>query len=120
MWKLGFSTRARTAILGWNGYINVCDCEKVASGKIAFDANKVPYTAVIRFRQDGDVFKPFKGGRKKLKEYFIDKKVQRRKRDFIPLLCDGNVVLAVIGLQVSDEIKVDKNTTTICEIRYEE
>ena len=62
--------------------------------------------AVIRFRRDGDVFTPCGGGTKKLKQYFIDRKVPSRLRDRIPLICRGNEVLVVVGMQISDGVKV--------------
>lgn len=61
--------------------------------------------AVLRFRRDGDVFAPFGGGQKKLKQYFIDIKLPKRLRDRIPLVCIGNEVLVVAGMQVSDKAK---------------
>ena len=66
--------------------------------------------AVLRFRRDGDTFKPFGGGTKKLKEYFIDKKIPLRLRDRIPLICRGNEVLIVVGYEISDTVKQTENT----------
>ena len=68
---------------------------------------------MIRFRRDGDVFTPYKGGTKKLKEYFIDEKVPKRFRSQIPLICAGNKVLCICGMEIADEIKVT-NTTNNC------
>ena len=73
--------------------------------------------AVLRFRRDGDMFCPFGGKRKKLKQYFIDKKIEKRKRDRIPLICKGGEVLVVVGVEVSDGAKqtdktVDKAVVT--------
>ncbi len=67
--------------------------------------------AVLRFRRDGDTFTPFGGGRKKLKQYLIDKKIPRRLRDRIPLVCRGGEVLAVVGVEISEMAKVTENTT---------
>ena len=66
--------------------------------------------AALRFRRDGDMFTPFGGGRKKLKQYFIDNKVPKRKRDRIPLICRGSEVLVVIGMQISDSVKQTAET----------
>lgn len=67
--------------------------------------------AVLRFRRDGDHFTPCGGKRKKLKQYFIDSKVPKRKRDRIPLICMGNEVLVVVGMQISDRVKHTEQTT---------
>ena len=57
-------------------------------------------------------------GSKKLKKYFIDKKIPREKRDEIPLLVDGENIVAIIGYEVSDKYKADKNTKNILNIHY--
>ncbi len=80
---------------------------------LKFDLAKIPKTAVIRTRKEGDTFKSFGGGTKKLKDYFIDKKIPSRERDFIPLLCDGKNVLLIFGIEISDIIKVDKSTERV-------
>lgn len=67
--------------------------------------------ATLRFRRDGDTFVPFGGGRKKLKQYFIDKKIPRRVRDRIPLVCRGSEVLVAVGVEISDAVKLTDATT---------
>lgn len=60
----------------------------------------------IRTRRDGDYFKPYNSGTKKLNDYFTDKKIPRLLRDEIPLLADGNRILCVFGIQISDDVKI--------------
>ncbi len=93
--------------------------ENPQKGKLIFDADKMPENAVIRFRREGDVFKPYKGKTKKLKDYFIDKKIPLRKRDFIPVIATGNEILLIADLEVSDKVKVDENTVEKYEFVYE-
>ena len=81
--------------------------------KLYYDADKVPKDAVWRFRNAGDIFEKFGGGTKKLKSYLIDKKIPSRLRDYIPVLCVGNEVYIISGVEISDKIKVDKNTKRI-------
>ena len=71
------------------------------------DYRKVPKTASWRFREDGDVFEKFGGGSKKLKSYFIDKKIPQRLRNFIPVLADGNEIYAIAGVEISEKVKVE-------------
>ncbi len=73
--------------------------------------------ATLRFRRDGDLFKPFGGGTKKLKSFFIDRKIPARHRDRIPLVCRGNEVLVVVGVEISDSVRVDGNTKNKLEIK---
>ncbi len=66
--------------------------------------------ATVRFRRDGDVFKPFGGKTKKLKQYFIDSKIPARLRDRIALVCRGSEVLVAVGVQISDSVRVCRDT----------
>ena len=81
------------------------------------DLNKIPKSAVIRFKKDGDLFTKFGGGTKPLGEYFTDLKIPLRARDYIPVIADKNDVLAIVGVAVSQKIKVDKTTFDIIEIK---
>ena len=84
------------------------------------DADRLPTTAKWRFRQEGDVFAPLGlGGTKKLKDYFIDKKIPQRMRDFIPVLAVENKILAVADVEIADELKVTENTRSFYKINYE-
>lgn len=82
-------------------------CTEMRGG--AVDLDKLD-GAVLRFRRDGDVFTPFGGKRKKLKQYFIDSKIPKRKRDRLPLVCRGNEVLVIVGVQISDRVKQTERT----------
>ncbi len=73
--------------------------------------------AVLRFRRDGDMFVPFGGKRKKLKQYFIDKKIPARVRDRLPLICRGNEVLVIAGVEISDGVKQTESTTVRAVVR---
>ena len=78
------------------------------------DAEKLPTNAAWRFRQEGDTFAPLGlGGSKKLKEYFIDKKIPQRMRNEIPVLAVGNKILAVADIEIADELKVTNETKTL-------
>ena len=74
------------------------------------DASKLPKKAEWRFRRDGDTFEKFGGGTKSLSDYLIDKKVPVRLRALTPVLAVGNEVLIIAGVEISEKLKVDKNT----------
>ncbi|MGN1208297.1 MAG: tRNA lysidine(34) synthetase TilS, partial [Christensenellales bacterium] len=82
------------------------------------DSEKLPTGCVIRTRKEGDVFTKFSGGTKKLKDYFIDKKIPQRLRSEIPLLCKGNEVYCILGVEISDKVKVDENTKSAYILSY--
>ncbi|MBQ8427313.1 MAG: tRNA lysidine(34) synthetase TilS [Clostridia bacterium] len=77
------------------------------------DADKLPKTAVIRTKRDGDMFTKFGGGTKSLGDYLTDKKIPLRVRDSLPVLADGKDILVIFGVAVSDKVKADANTTKL-------
>ena len=83
---------------------------RARKGRLRFDPNAVPDGAVLRYRREGDIFRPFGSGRKKLKEYLIDKKIPVRIRDKLPLLCYNEEVLAVCGVEISDRVRLSGGT----------
>lgn len=93
------------------------DLSAAARGVLTADADKIPSDAVIRFRREGDRFRPFGGGDKKLKDYLTDKKIPARQKDFIPLVCVGDRVLAVLGIEIGEEVKVSETTTKAAVMR---
>lgn len=73
----------------------------------------------IRNRRAGDKIVLFKDGRrKKLKSYWIDKKVPLSRRNKIPLLCADNEVAAIIGDRVAENYKVKNSTKRGLLISY--
>ena len=74
----------------------------------------------LRSRQPGDrIVIHSMGGRKKLKDYFIDRKVPRQVRDTVPLLASGSDILWILDDKgiVSDAAKATEanaHTITIC------
>ena len=77
------------------------------------DLKKIPQTAVVRYKKDGDVFVKFGGGSKSLGDYLTDKKVPLRTRNQLPLLANGKEVLVIFGIAVSDKLKADGQTTDL-------
>lgn len=80
------------------------------------DADKIPSTAVIRTKQEGDLFTKFGGGTKSLGDYFTDKKIPLRNRASIPLLANGSEILYIFDVAISDNVKVDDTTSTIIKL----
>lgn len=94
------------------GLIETITTRKFEVGKYThlIDASKLPKDAEWRFRKDGDMFEKFGGGTKSLSDYLIDKKVPVRLRAITPVLAVGNEILIIAGVEISNKLKVDKNT----------
>ncbi len=96
------------------------DVDKVSKDKFVkhFDFDKFQQDIVVRNRRDGDRFWPLGlSGKKKLKDFFIDCKVERRERDLIPLICHGKDIVWVVGYRISDKYKITDRTQQILSIR---
>jgi tRNA(Ile)-lysidine synthase len=84
------------------------------------DYDKISTCAVFRHRQAGDYLIINRAKQhKSLKEYLIDEKVPKEKRDDLYVLADGSHVIWVPGHRISEEYKVSEQTTTILEIQLE-
>lgn len=62
---------------------------------------KDPSAVVIRTRRPGDVIR-LKVGRKKVKDVFIDAKIDRRRRDHWPIVTEAGEVVWVVGLRKAE------------------
>ena len=82
-------------------------------GCLYLDGDKIPASAVFRTRRTGDMFQKFGGGTKKLKDYLIDKKIPLRERENCVVLADGRQILAIVGIEISQKVKVDKDSKII-------
>ncbi len=83
------------------------------------DYDRLTQPLVVRTRRDGDRFHPVNApGRRKLKEYFIDRKVDRTERYCIPLIAMGEEVLFVTGFSSSETAKITDGTEHMLKIEY--
>ncbi len=80
---------------------------------LKFDCSLIPDGAVLRTRRIGDRIKKFGGGTKSLGDFFTDKKIPLRLRDRLPVVASDSEILAVCGLEISENIKVTDKTETV-------
>lgn len=117
-----------------NGHIFEYDKLNIALEKDTFDRGNIEelvYTKwldydkiqglTLRNRQEGDyIVIDEKGSQKKLKDYFINEKIPREKRDDILLLADGSHIVWIIGYRISSYYKVSESTSQIIKVTYGE
>jgi tRNA(Ile)-lysidine synthase len=85
---------------------------------IYIDEDVIKGNLKVRNRRTGDRFKPFgMKGTKKLKDFFIDKKIPQRKRDGIPLLVDEDNIIWVVGYQTHGDYAITRYTRNIVELK---
>ncbi|QPJ63448.1 MAG: tRNA lysidine(34) synthetase TilS [Candidatus Nitronauta litoralis] len=98
---------------------------KIQSQKIEFnrvkpnqaflDLDSIGNKIEMRCYLPGDKFWPLgAGGRKKLKEWFIDRKIPKEARPQIPVLTDGSGnIIWVYGHQISETVKIQPETKRV-------
>ena len=93
---------------------------KKNSLKKFFNFDLIENFIVIRKRKDGDKMIPLgMKGTKKIKDIFIDAKVPKEQRDYIPIIEFDNNIAWLTGIKVSDEYKVNNNSKNILMISIE-
>lgn len=86
-----------------------------------FDYDTIKDTVLLRSRRSKDYFiGDALGGRRKLKKYFIDEKIPREERDWIPLLAEGAHVIWCVGYRISEAYKVTEDTRRILVVQIQE
>lgn len=83
-----------------------------------FDYDRIRSSLEIRHRKTGDFLTVnAQGGRKKLKDYFIDCKIPREKREELTLLADGSHILWIVGYRISEYYKVTSQTKQVLKVQ---
>lgn len=73
----------------------------------------------VRNRRQGDRFQPFgMEGRKKLQDFFVDRKVARQRRDTIPIVVDeADRIIWVAGHAIDESFRVKDPAQTVIILR---
>lgn len=98
-----------------------------------FDLEKIRGHLYVRTRMTGDQFHPLGSkGTKKLKDFFIDKKVPYLMRDRIPIVVmagsdsggfesasvGNDQPIWIVGMRIDDRVKLDKDTRRVLKIAF--
>ncbi len=82
-----------------------------------FNCDRIKDSLVLRSRKTGDILRLYPdGGSKKLKDFFIDKKIPREKRDELLFFASGNEVLWIPGIWYSKYHCCEKDTVNVIYI----
>lgn len=88
----------------------------IAGEQAALDAERLGETLLIRSREPGDWFCPLgMGGKKKVKDYLMDEKVERLQRDRLPIVTtESGEIVWIAGLRMDERFKVTSKTRKTC------
>ena len=74
----------------------------------------------VRTRRNGDyIALDTNGSRKKLKDFFIDKKIPKEERDRIVLIANGSEIVWVVGYRLSGAYKVSEASEHITKLQID-
>lgn len=113
---------------GWT--FTVREVTDVTAARTEAFANRDPFQAWVRIdslpgpiylrtRRSGDRFEPLgmEGRSVKLADFFVNRKVPRRARDSWPLLCSGEQILWIPGLQLAHSFHLDESARRIALLK---
>ena len=92
--------------------------DAIKSNKCLIDFDKIQLPLKVRNRRNGDKFKPLGlNGFKKIKDFFIDEKIEKNLRDKIPIIVDNNgIIVWIAGLRMDDRVKITEKASKIIEL----
>lgn len=83
-----------------------------------FDYDKITTTLFLRTRRQGDYLTIDAAlHTKSVKQYMINEKIPKIRRDSMYILADGSHVMWIPGYRISQRYKVDENTTRILQVQ---
>ena len=92
-----------------------------APGRVFACLEAVAPPLSIRFPRPGDRFQPLgAAGSQKLQDFFVNNKVPRAVRPYVPLVLSGGHILWVVGYRVADPFKVRAGTRQALELTCSE
>jgi tRNA(Ile)-lysidine synthase len=75
------------------------------------DYQQLQFPLRLRTVRVGDRFQPLgMNGVKKLQDFFVDAKIPRSHRAFIPLLLSGDQIIWVVGHRLAESVKITPQT----------
>jgi len=84
-----------------------------------FDFEKIRFPLILRKWRTGDWFIPFGlKGRKKLSDYFTDRKFSIYKKNKTWLLCCGEDIIWITGERADNRFRLEKNTKFALVIKF--
>lgn len=103
----------KTIRLEWIGMPTLQEM-KEEPRKAFMDYARISPPLILRSAEPGERIDLFGiGGKKKLKEYFIDRKIPRPLRKQIPLLVDSRSVIWIAGERISERVRVTDQTKRV-------
>ena len=110
---LSLTARALGLTQGWQ--------DQVEPRRVFVDVDAAASPLSIRFPQPGDRFHPLgAAGSQKLQDFFVNNKVPKAMRPYVPLVLARAEILWVVGYRVAEPFKVRPETRQVLELACSE
>lgn len=84
-----------------------------------FDSDKLSFPLYLRTWKEGDWFIPFgMKGRKKLSNYFSDRKYSLIEKEQTWLLCSGENIIWIVGERTDNRYRIDEMTKNVLRVNF--
>ena len=82
------------------------------------DLDRIVCPLQVRFRQPGDRFYPLGSpGSKKLHDFFVDTKIPRGERPYVPLVVSNHEIVWVVGYRIAEPFKLLPETNRVLRLQ---
>ena len=86
----------------------------------SMDFDSVRFPIHVRSWQEGDRFRPLGlMGSKKVSDFFTDVKLEASQKTKVPILCDQEGIIGILGYRIDERVKGSAATKQILEVRWE-
>ena len=94
------------------------DFKALGANKVVVDKDKLSFPLEIRIWKNGDVFYPFGiKGKKKLSDFFIDRKLSKFEKEKVLLLCSNGDIVWIIGMAADRRFSAEPNSKNLVSIQ---
>ncbi len=116
--RLGIAQRRVQQKPGQSGSVNLFFMLELS---VWADYNECAGGIKLRTRRPGDRFAPLgmQGREKKVQDLLVSMRVPRYYRSFVPIFLSGEEIIWVGGLRLSEQFKMNQNTSKVLEITIE-
>jgi tRNA(Ile)-lysidine synthase len=95
-----------------------CDWGRLTPQRALLDLDRTVCPLQVRFRQPGDRFYPLGSpGSKKLQDFFVDSRIPRRERPYVPLVVSNHEIVWVVGYRIAEPFKLHPETNRVLRLQ---
>ncbi|MFC1998023.1 tRNA lysidine(34) synthetase TilS [Chloroflexota bacterium] len=109
-------------ILGWKVTASIENNQVKSESKYdeCFDYDVVGDQLTVRGKRAGAKFQPLgMDGSKSLKDFMVDLKIPKARRDGIPIVCSAKHIIWVVGHRIDERASVSASTKRIIRLKFD-